>query len=70
MRNGCFCGVVQKRASVDFGRLIRAVGAGYVVEGHVVSASISRAVGSRGRIVVGSISYKITGRVREHWQLG
>jgi len=62
MRNGCFCGVVQKGASGgNFDRLMRAVGAGYVVEGYVVSASISRALESRERIVVGSITYKIIG---------
>lgn len=62
MRNGCFCGVVQKRAfGGDFERLMRAIGAGYVVEGHAVSASMSRTRGSRKRIVVGSITYKITG---------
>lgn len=60
MRNGCFCGVVLKRASGDdFDRLMRAIGAGYVVQGQVVSTSMSKAPGSHERILVGSIIYKI-----------
>ena len=62
MRNGFFCGVVQKKASAgDIGLLMRALGAGYVVEGCVVSTSMSKALGSRERIIAGSIMYEIIG---------
>lgn len=62
MRNGCFCGVVLKRASGgDFDRLMRAIGMGYVVQGRVVSTSMSKDARSRRGIVVGSVIYKIRG---------
>lgn len=61
-RDGSFCGVVQRRDSDDdYDKLMRAVGRGYKVEGHVVSIGLSRDPTSRERVLVGKLTWKVMG---------
>jgi hypothetical protein len=63
IRDRCFCGVVQRGGlNHDFDSLKLAVGAGYIVEAHVVSTSLSKTPGTGERILVGRFTWKITGK--------